>query len=216
MPRLKVPETIRMKAIRSRCCGSMLAWTLNTKPVTSSRVGLDRPVARRLRARRRGEAGDRLDQLGDAEVLERRAEIDRGQVAVAIGLEVELGIAGLRQLDLLGHLGGQLGIGVAPAEELLARPFGPADRAAGEVEHALELPAHPDRPALGLTSSASMSATSSSSSNGDRPSRSTLLTKVMIGTERSRQTSNSLRVCGSMPLAASITMTAESTAVSVR
>ena len=61
-----------------------------------------------------------------------------------------------------------------------------------------------------------MSAISSSSSNGGRPSRSTLLTKVMIGTMRSRQTSNSLRVCGSMPLAASITMTAESTAVSVR
>jgi hypothetical protein len=40
--------------------------------------------------------------------------------------------------------------------------------------------------------------------------------KVMIGTSRRRQTSNSLRVCGSMPLAASITMTAESTAVSVR
>ena len=38
----------------------------------------------------------------------------------------------------------------------------------------------------------------------------------MIGTLRRRQTSNSFRVCGSMPLAASITMTAESTAVSVR
>ena len=43
MPRLKVPETIRMNAIRSRCCGSMLAWTLNTKPVTSSRSGLIGP-----------------------------------------------------------------------------------------------------------------------------------------------------------------------------
>ena len=68
----------------------------------------------------------------------------------------------------------------------------------------------------GETSSASASATSSSVSNGLRPSRSTLLTKVMIGTERRRQTSNSLRVCGSIPLAASITMMAESTAVSVR
>jgi hypothetical protein len=38
----------------------------------------------------------------------------------------------------------------------------------------------------------------------------------MIGTERSRQTSNNLRVCASMPRAASITITAESTAVSVR
>ncbi len=40
--------------------------------------------------------------------------------------------------------------------------------------------------------------------------------KVMIGTSRRRQTSKSFRVCSSMPLAASITITAESTAVSVR
>jgi hypothetical protein len=40
--------------------------------------------------------------------------------------------------------------------------------------------------------------------------------KVMIGTSRRRQTSKSLRVWASMPLAASSTMTAESTAVSVR
>jgi hypothetical protein len=35
MPRLNVPETSRMKAIRSRCCGSILACTLKMKPVTS-------------------------------------------------------------------------------------------------------------------------------------------------------------------------------------
>ena len=68
----------------------------------------------------------------------------------------------------------------------------------------------------GETSSASASATSSNSAKGSRPSRSTLLTKVMIGMSRRRQTSNSLRVWLSMPLAASITMIAESTAVSVR
>ena len=39
MPRLKVPEHSRMNAIRSRWLGSMLAWTLNTKPVTSGFVG---------------------------------------------------------------------------------------------------------------------------------------------------------------------------------
>jgi hypothetical protein len=69
---------------------------------------------------------------------------------------------------------------------------------------------------IGATSSASTSAISSSSSNGSRPSRSTLLTKVMIGTFLRRQTSNNLRVWVSMPRAASITITAESTAVSVR
>ena len=35
-------------------------------------------------------------------------------------------------------------------------------------------------------------------SNRSRASRSSLLTKVMIGTSRSRQTSKSLRVCASM------------------
>ncbi|OPZ88287.1 MAG: hypothetical protein BWY76_00001 [bacterium ADurb.Bin429] len=33
MPPVKVPEQMRMKATRSRCMGSMLAWILNTKPL---------------------------------------------------------------------------------------------------------------------------------------------------------------------------------------
>ena len=40
--------------------------------------------------------------------------------------------------------------------------------------------------------------------------------KVMIGVLRMRQTSRSFTVCASTPLAASITMTAASTAVSTR
>src|SRR5260370_14098073 len=51
----------------------------------------------------------------------------------------------------------------------------------------------------GVTSSASDCSISSNRSNGSRPSRSSLLTKVMIGTSRNRQTSKSLRVCSSMP-----------------
>ncbi len=39
---------------------------------------------------------------------------------------------------------------------------------------------------------------------------------VKIGTPRWRQTSKSFRVCGSIPLAESITITTESTAVSTR
>jgi hypothetical protein len=57
---------------------------------------------------------------------------------------------------------------------------------------------------------------SSSSSTGSRPSRSSLLMKVMIGVSRRRQTSISLMVRSSTPLAQSITISAESTAVSVR
>src|SRR6266478_9528418 len=50
-----------------------------------------------------------------------------------------------------------------------------------------------------VTSSASACSISSNRSNGSRPSRSSLLTMVMIGTSRSRQTSKSLQVCSSMP-----------------
>ena len=76
--------------------------------------------------------------------------------------------------------------------------------------------ARPTGQVTGAVSSASVFATSSSSANGSWLSRSILLTKVMIGMSRRRQISKSLRVRASMPFAASITMTAESTAVSVR
>ncbi len=68
----------------------------------------------------------------------------------------------------------------------------------------------------GVVSSARVCSISSIRSNGSRASRSSLLMKVMIGTSRSRHTSNSFLVCSSMPRAASITMIALSTAVSVR
>ena len=76
--------------------------------------------------------------------------------------------------------------------------------------------ARPMGQVTGAVSSASVFATSSSNSNGSRASRSILLTKVRIGMSRIRQISNSLRVRASIPLAASITITAESTAVRVR
>ena len=34
MPAVNLPEHTRMNATRSRCCGSMLAWILNTKPLS--------------------------------------------------------------------------------------------------------------------------------------------------------------------------------------
>ena len=62
----------------------------------------------------------------------------------------------------------------------------------------------------------STDSTSSSSSSGSRTSRSILFMKVMMGVSRMRHTSSSLMVCASTPLAASITISAESTAVSTR
>ena len=69
---------------------------------------------------------------------------------------------------------------------------------------------------IGAHSMPSTDSISSSRSKGSRTSRSNLLTKVMIGVLRMRQTSSSLIVCASTPLAASITITAASTAVSTR
>ena len=51
---------------------------------------------------------------------------------------------------------------------------------------------------------------------GPSSGRSSLFMNVKIGMSRRRQTSKSLRVCVSMPLAASITITTASTAVSTR
>ena len=57
---------------------------------------------------------------------------------------------------------------------------------------------------------------SSIRSSGARPYRSSLLTKVKMGMARIRQTWNSFLVCGSTPLAASMSITALSAAESVR
>ena len=57
---------------------------------------------------------------------------------------------------------------------------------------------------------------SSMRSNGSRASRSSLFTKVKMGMCLSVQTLKSFFVCASTPLAPSMTMTTESTAMSVR
>ncbi len=58
--------------------------------------------------------------------------------------------------------------------------------------------------------------TSPTSSNGSRPGRSILFTNVKIGILRCLQTRKSFFVCGSTPLAQSSSITAPSTACSVR
>ena len=68
----------------------------------------------------------------------------------------------------------------------------------------------------GVTSMARFSWISSMISKVSRDSRSILLQKVRIGRSRRRQTSKSFWVWLSTPLAPSMTITAASTAVSVR
>jgi hypothetical protein len=83
MPRRNLPAHSRMKATRSRCCGFMFACTLKMKPGDVGLARLDLRADRRLRARRRREFRERIDQLLDPEILERRPEIDRGEIAIA-------------------------------------------------------------------------------------------------------------------------------------
>ena len=60
---LELPEQTRMKAMRSRWFGSMLAWILNTKPVMRVLVGGDVTLVGVLAARRRREGRQRVDEI---------------------------------------------------------------------------------------------------------------------------------------------------------
>ena len=69
---------------------------------------------------------------------------------------------------------------------------------------------------IGYASMPNTSSNSAINSRGSRPSRSNLLMNVKIGIPRILQTSNNFFVCGSIPLALSMTITALSTAINVR
>ncbi len=110
-------------------------------------VRADLLLARRLGPGRRGVARNGIDQFGDAEVLERRSKIDRRQIAVAEGFEVEFRIATARQLDLVGEALGDRG-GVARTEIFTRGAFGAGDGIGREIEQALKLAPHANRPHL--------------------------------------------------------------------
>ncbi len=82
MPRRKRPEHSRRNATRSRWLGSMLACTLNTKPVTAFSSGLHRALRRLARPRPRRPRGQAIQQLRHAEVAQRAAEEHRRQVSL--------------------------------------------------------------------------------------------------------------------------------------
>ena len=63
--------------------------------------GLHRPGLGRGRTRRGGDAHEAVQQFADAEVVDRRAEEDRGQFAAQVGFAVELVVDALDQLDVL-------------------------------------------------------------------------------------------------------------------
>ena len=59
----------------------------------------------RLRARGRGEAGERINQFVNAEILECGTKINRGKIAAAISVSVEISIASRGEFGLFAKSG---------------------------------------------------------------------------------------------------------------
>ena len=214
----------RRKAMRSRWFGSMLAWILNTKPGHAVLVRLDLPLVRLLPARRRrmgGQASMRsrtpkffsaLPKKTGVRCPSRKASRSNGwqasRASATSSRQAPRSSAG-RSAATRGSSGPR------PASALVRVDAG--GRGCGRGRRCRRSSC---RGRSARSPARCRARASSRSRRGDRTdralSRSILLMKVTIGMSRSRQTSNSLRVRASMPLAASITMTAESTAVSVR
>ena len=115
MPRLSLPEHSRANAMRSRWFGSILAWILNTKALMRGSAASTLRRLLVLRARRRRKLAETFQQIADAEIAQRAAEIDRRQMALAKRLQLER-LAGFRdQREFILDLG-DVEIGVAAGE----------------------------------------------------------------------------------------------------
>src|SRR5271166_5371594 len=133
-------------------------------------------------------------------------------MALAIGLQLEGRAQPLRHLDLLAQFGERLlrqearqfRVVEAIAANRLGDPVVDAaleqEKGIGEeVIGAEKSRSMPIGQEAEVTSNARACSISSNRSNGSRPSRSSLLTNVMIGRSRNRQTSKSFLVCSSIP-----------------
>jgi hypothetical protein len=180
-------------------------------------------------ARRRRQIDEGVEHLAHAEVVDGRAEEHRRLPAGEEGRAVERRRRVGEQLDLAFGLlvlhaetFGELGV-VEALDRLVVACCGAVR--AGEktrirssrrsITPWKRLPM-PTGHVKGTTPMPSSRSISSMSASGSCTSRSILLTKVRIGVLRARQTCSSRRVCGSTPLAASMTISAASTAVRTR
>ena len=225
MPRVSLPEHSRANAMRSRWFGSMLAWILNTKAdmfVSSASTMRLSAFCERGGGAMRPIASSRspTPKFFSAEPKNTGLRWPSRNASRSNGLQASR----TRSNSPVISPASRLGLSAATSSMLMARsvpalPASPSSSRTPPPSIAMVPTKSRPRPTgqfTGVVSSASVFSISSSRSNGSRLSRSILLMKVRIGMSRSRQTSNSLRVRASMPLAASITITAESTAVSVR
>ena len=101
IPRSKRPEQIRANARRSRCAGSMFAWTLNTKAEKPASSGRDSPSSVSRGAGRRREVDDGVEDHPHAEVGQRRADEHGRRVAGEERRHVDVGTDGVEQGQLV-------------------------------------------------------------------------------------------------------------------
>ena len=221
------PEQTRTKATRSRCLRFMFAWILKTNPEKPGATGETTAPVSVARGCGAGASVSSASRIASRPKLSSALPKNTGVCRPArysvlvergAGAGDERGVVDQRLVQALAQQLDQPGIGgvggvhrgaVAAAGHLLVE----AGLLRDQVEHAAEAVAAADRPvAARVAWMPSTSSISCSRSNGSRPGRSSLLTKVMSGRWRRRTTSKSFLVCASMPLAASITITALSTA----
>ncbi len=213
--------------MRSRCAESMPAWTLNTKALNGESQRAAGCRRRRAVRRAAAPADQVVQQLVHAEVQRRRGEQHRGGLAAEEVLLVVVAAVRGQQFAFLDRVdpsrrrrrlcasAGAMcssGAAVAPPAVRVNRMKLPVRRSSTP----LKSPAMPTGHVNGVGCSPMRAWISSSSSRASRPGRSHLLITVMIGMPRCRHTWNSLRVCGSRPFAASMSITAQSTALSTR
>ena len=227
MPRSKRPEHTRKKAMRSRWDGSMLAWTLKTKPAKGASRG-------------RGTPSSPVRGVGDG-TRSTTASSSMPTPKLVSAEPKKTGVASAAR-KALGSSSGTMTSSRSSSSWAVtqASPSSSAARSAGTCSSGAIVepwlvrvkrvkppsPARwatprksPDRPTgqvTGVGVRPICFSISSISSMASRPGRSHLLMKLSSGRPRSRQTSNSLRVWGSMPLAASSTMIAASAAARTR
>ena len=228
MPRSKRPELTRTKATRSRCAGSMLACTLNTTPVNLGSSGCTSRCSA-VRGPGGGACSTSASSTSCTPKLlmaepkntgvclpARNCARSKAGAASLISSISPLAcskaepkrrpISGLDRPSMKSSLSERRSW---PARNTRMR----SRRMSNTPPKALPMPTGHEN---GTASMPRCPSISDSSSSGSRTSRSILLMKVMMGVLRARQTCSSRMVCGSTPLAASITMSAASTAVSTR
>ena len=214
--------------MRSRCLGSMLAWILKTKPLNGASAGstMRGPPSRDCGGGAQSISACRISwtpkllmpepkNTGDCRPA-RNSSRSNGELAPRIKSTSR------RSADISsGNNSSSRGLSRPTMFSLSSlRRSSPGvkrtRRSCCKSNTPRKVLPMPIGQLTGAQSIFSTDSISSSNSTGSRTSRSILLTKVMMGVLRRRQTSSSLMVCVSTPLAASITMTAASTAVSTR